>query len=463
MRLFELFLDEARGPKELIGHRGALTWITQNIRSDQYGQYGVTLTMINKLGVNPKSTYNTPVGIYFYPLSFYVELIKRGEVPPFPENPNFIQIFRITANPENVLNLDTMSEQDFRGYIRDIKSKFAKFAAAIPETSVYVEQGRAATDELMDELVEDSIGGSRVNTPAGRFWYVMWRLSKDIFNIPWERKKPRQEYSQALRSPVVWNWLSRQLGISVYLDSKGIIHQNEPEQGVVIDPAAVELVKTLSVSDSRVEVSRPSENPQGLTGALEDTIQRFIKHLQTRRPGFSENQIQVGRKYIKYITYLLKQAGGHRARIEDWKKAYQLAYVVLNSGFGNPETIELSYSLAQNSYLDHYGKFEQQYLNKLNVLRQELDKVKSQGITDRSYIALVNIDSTLNIGNDLFNSQISFGTVNDNRFKSSPQITETKKRYAATTQIYQKLKNDLDLAIGTSKDIIDQKMRNPKG
>lgn len=462
MRLFELFLDEARGPKELIGHRGALTWITQNIRSDQYGQYGVTLTMINKLGVNPKSTYNTPVGIYFYPLSFYVDLVKRGEAPPFPEKPNFIQIFRITADSARVLNLDNMTEKDFREYIREIKTRFAKFAAAIPETSVYVEQGRAATDELMDELVEDSIGGSRVNTPAGRFWYVMWRLSKDIFNIPWERKKPRQEYSQALRSPVVWNWLSRQLGISVYLDTQGVIHQNEPTQGVVVDPAAISLVHVLSVSDSRVEVVQPSEHPKGLTGALEDTIQRFIKHLQTRHPGFSENQIQVGRKYIKYVTYLLKQAGGHRARIEDWKKAYQLAYAVLNSGFGNPETIELSYSLAQNSYLGYYSKVEQQYLNKLNVLRQELNKVKSQGITDRSYIALVDIDSTLNTGTDLFKSQVSF-RVKDNRFESSPQIMEAKKRQAAALQEYEQLKDDVDSAIRTSRDIIDQKMRNPKG
>lgn len=463
MRLFELFLDEAQSNKELIGHRGALEWITQNVPKDQYAQYGITLTMINKLGVNPRSTYNTPLGIYFYPLSFYVNLIKRGEVPDFPENPNFIQIFRITTDPTRVLNLDDMTEKDFRGYIREIKSRFEEFARAIPEAGGYIEQGRAATDELMNDLVEESIGGSRVNTPAGRFWYVMWKLSKDIFNIPWERKKPRQEYSQALRSPVVWNWLSRRLGISVYLDTKGIIHNNEPQQGVAIDPAAIELVKTLSVGDTRVEVVKPTEHSQGLTGALEDTIQRFIKHLQTRRPGFSENQIQVGRKYIKYITYLLKQAGGHRARIEDWKKAYQLAYVILNSGFGNPETIELSYSLAQNSYLDHYGKFEQQYLNKLNVLRQELDKVKSQGITDQSYIALVNIDSTLKIGTDLFKSQVSLSTMRDNRFESSLQVMETKKRLAATLQVYQQLENDLGLAIDTSKNIIDQKMRNPKG
>lgn len=463
MRLFELFLDEAQPNKELVGHRGALEWINQNVPKDQYSQYGVTLTMINKLGINPRSTYNTPLGIYFYPLSFYVDLVKQGEAPPFPEKPNFIQIFRITADPSQVLNLDTMTEKDFRGYIREIKSRFEEFARAIPEAESRLDDGREYTDDLMDSIVDDSMGAARVQTPAGRFWYVLWDLSRTVFNIPWERKKQRNEVYQAQRSITIWNWLSRQLGIAVYFDTQGVIHENEPTQGVVMDPAAIELVKTLSVGDSRVEVVKSSDHPQGLTGALEDTIQRFIKHLQTRRPGFSENQIQVGRKYIKYVTYLLKQAGGHRARIEDWKKAYQLAYAVLNSGFGNPETIELSYSLSQNSYLDYYSKVEQQYLNKLNVLRQELNKVKSQDITDRSYIALVNIDSTLKISTDLFKSQTSFRTISDNRFESSSQVVEAKKRQVAALQAYEQLKDDLDSAIDTSRDIIDQKMRNPKG
>lgn len=461
MRLFELFLDEAQPHKELVGHRGALEWINQNVPADQYAQYGVTLTMINKLGVNPRSTYNTPLGIYFYPLNFYVDLVKRGEAPPFPENPKFIQIFRITADPSQVLNLDTMTEKDFRGYIREIKSRFEEFARAIPEAESRLDDGREGTDNLMDSIVDDSMGAARVQTPAGRFWYVLWDLSRTVFNIPWERKKQRNEVYQAQRSATIWNWLSRQLGIAVYLDTQGVIHENEPTQGVVMDPAAVELVKTLSVGDSRVEVAKPSEHPQGLTGALESTIQRFINHLQTPRPGFSENQIQVGRKYIKYITYLLKQSGGHQARIKDWKKAYQLAYVILNSGFGNPETIELSYSLAQNSYLDHYNKIEKEYLNKISALRQELDKVKSQGITDRSYIALVNIDSTLNTGTDLFRSRASF-RVKDNRFESSPQVKEAEKRQAVALRAYKQLKDDLDSAISTSRDITDQKMRNPK-
>ena len=41
--------------------------------------YGVTLTQLPKLGVNPQSKYNTPLAICFYPADYYLKKKRNGE------------------------------------------------------------------------------------------------------------------------------------------------------------------------------------------------------------------------------------------------------------------------------------------------------------------------------------------------------------------------------------------------
>jgi hypothetical protein len=56
----------------------------------------------------------------------------------------------------------------------------------------------------------------------------------------------RQNAGVASRSAVIWNRLIRILRIDVIVDhGSGIIHENEPNQGVVLNPRAIELIKTI--------------------------------------------------------------------------------------------------------------------------------------------------------------------------------------------------------------------------
>jgi hypothetical protein len=65
------------------------------------------MTDLPKVGVNPGSTYNTPLGIYFYPADYYV--VVRGRVP-FQADANYINILQLTTNKILYLNqMDTTS------------------------------------------------------------------------------------------------------------------------------------------------------------------------------------------------------------------------------------------------------------------------------------------------------------------------------------------------------------------
>ena len=450
MRLFELFLDEKRGPKELIGYRGSLEWIKQNITPDQYGQYGVSLTMINKLGVNPRSTYNTPLGIYFYPLSFYVNEVQQGQRMPYPEDPKYIQIFRIKPESGTVLDLDKMTDKTVRGYVRLLRSKIPQINATVPEFAEYIKD--VDIDQVIDDIVSDAPAAALVRTPGGQFWYILYKLSTEVLNVPYLRKKSRRTHSQAQRSPVLWNWLSRLLGISAYVDSRGVIHENEPDQGVVVDPAAIELVKTLSVEDTRIEVDQPETNPRGLQGTLEKTAEQFRSHFTNRhfRTALTKGDAFVGRKILNYLSFILKRSGGHQARIQDWELAYDVAYKVLHSGYAHPEVIGMSYSMAQNSYFDHSNRTQAEYLTKIDRIRKRTEKLRSEAATVGSFdplIKLVDLSSQLTRVTDEFKRKNSIRSINDDRFKTSPQVSAALKQQEEAVRTGVQLKDSINALI----------------
>lgn len=65
---------------------------------------------LDKLGINPQSKYDTPVGIYGYPLSALYEKIKTNNLP-FASNRRYLHVFKITGNVV-FINKDGRTEQD---------------------------------------------------------------------------------------------------------------------------------------------------------------------------------------------------------------------------------------------------------------------------------------------------------------------------------------------------------------
>lgn len=166
----------------------------------------VSFTSVDKLGINPKSKYDTPLGIYAYPLSYVLREIGEYDSPkhvlPFAGDAPFVNVF--TVESESVKNLADIDTGEFRTYTGKLKLAFPEHAS------------------FVDSAIKSSEHQALNMSGAGRLWYVTKVLAE------------RLSKGTSTKPPVMWNKIFRTIGIDgmVDADGDGIIHHNEPTQAV---------------------------------------------------------------------------------------------------------------------------------------------------------------------------------------------------------------------------------------
>ena len=202
-------IDEARSHPELNKSSTPLEQIKQfynnaNSKIDRnVTNLFISLTLLDKLGINPQSHYNTPLGIYSYSVDYVLSKVTTNLTAlPFVGDSPFISIFKVSS-PASVIVLNTMTTGDLYHYMSEI-NKMPQYAPHIPNDA--------------------EINKARVKTPGGVFWYITMKTAQGVA-------------THSSRSiPVVWNGLLRKLGILGCVDTgDGIIHQSEPAQAVFFD------------------------------------------------------------------------------------------------------------------------------------------------------------------------------------------------------------------------------------
>lgn len=116
------FLNEARKNPEL-NPRTSVTDQLIAIR-DNYKDSAnifVSFTEKHKLGINPKSSFQTPLGIYSYPIDFVIRAHKYDQIPWAGGSP-YLQVFSI---PDR----DTVWELNNAAQSAEIKNKLASIGA----------------------------------------------------------------------------------------------------------------------------------------------------------------------------------------------------------------------------------------------------------------------------------------------------------------------------------------------
>lgn len=173
----------------------------------------VSFTSIEKLGINPTSRYNTPLGIYCYP-SLYVfkRTIKNGKDVamgslPFAGNEPNVNIFSVNGN---MLLINKMSQDEYDRYLSSlrqlVRSKY-KDSISIEEFDGFCEEAR--------------MKAQRYRHTGGRFWYIIMMVASTLGT------------NRGIKSSIMWNKLFREIGIDGVIDNgAGIIHPSEPTQGV---------------------------------------------------------------------------------------------------------------------------------------------------------------------------------------------------------------------------------------
>ena len=207
------------------GKYDLINYAEDNI-SDQ-DNWAVSMTVEPKLGINPQVgiSEDTPKGIYFYPLRYFMQMTERKESLPWGDNMPYMQLFQYDRSGE-------MTQQ-----------------TQVDPDQLHQALRQYCPEEIIQQVIDepDSLYD---NTP---YWFIydcLSRLGKgDETNI------------------VRWNKVLRDLGFtSVFDPGRGWIAIGEPTQGVILDPRIIKQHKMFSNRNPTLQYRR--YDMQGLADAI---------------------------------------------------------------------------------------------------------------------------------------------------------------------------------------------------
>ena len=205
------------------GKYDLINWAEDNITDRE--NWAVSMTNVPKLGVNPRPAVSedTPKGIYFYPLQYFMKMADRDEELPWGDNMPYMQLFQYDRSGEMT---------------RETKVDPAKLKQAIlPYCSEEIIQ------QAIDEPEYDG-------TP---FWFIYDCLTR------------LEAYDET--TIIRWNKILRVLGFtSVYDPGHGWIAHGEPTQGVILDPRIIKQHKMFDNRNPTMQHSR--YDIQGLANSI---------------------------------------------------------------------------------------------------------------------------------------------------------------------------------------------------
>ena len=247
----------------------------------------ISFTTVDKLGINPGSKYQTPLGIYSYPADYVQRETENGQwmrALPFAGKSDYANLFRATDS-DKIVNLDNMPALEARGYYKKLSEIWVKLSGSDWKTSVDQVE-KIINDAPLMALFPDYVGG--------RFWYITMTVAGMIAD------------KTGRKVPVVWNKVFRDLGIDGCIDrGVGIIHTNEPNQAVFFSIDAIQDVKRVYNKWSPEEV----EMGVGKGNEYKKKVQNLAGYISTMNVDQILNAFATGR-FDPHAINLIKVPGG---------------------------------------------------------------------------------------------------------------------------------------------------------
>jgi hypothetical protein len=193
----------------------------------------ISYTAIDKIGVNPHSSesFNTPIGIYCYPLKEMWADVENNSVPFEGNDPaKFVWVIK-SKSP-----LQDLGKSKYTS--KDLDKDLAKLLKV------------SDSKELLSQIFIDGEKGSYVKTPGGIFWNITRIIAANTILS--------KSYVKGSSAMMRWGHLLRWLGYSGFVDRDGdkIIHRNEPIQAVMLSKNAFTVVnKVLNKRYTKTDAS----------------------------------------------------------------------------------------------------------------------------------------------------------------------------------------------------------------
>lgn len=226
----------------------------------------ISFTVINKLGLNPVNRFDTPTGIYSYPLAvvwkkYNIDEHKTMRVLPFATNRKYIQIFRRDDAGRFVDGLENYDDIDLDNDLSILRRIYKN----------------------KDDVIKHAIKTAYGDTYFGKFWNVT-RLLAD--------KKPNE-----------WASILRRLGYSGFDDSTGtgLIHHKEPYQAVFLKKSGIKHIGTI------LNVATAENKPDKFDNSR-DAIRHLLHVSKGRSRKVERRLIQHGnyRDMFSYARFIIK-------------------------------------------------------------------------------------------------------------------------------------------------------------
>ena len=162
---------------------------------------------VPKMGINPKSMWSDPKGVYFYPTDWLLSGPERvRNLNQYGMDYPFYYICDLNLNDPNGIDLGTMTWEQVE---------------AIAKRNGWFEQMQEFRQLPPEEQKTKLFSYSRPDLPGSFFWHFIDRMVKDG-KITWTKAYKGVSY---IRDP----------GLS-------IIHSNEPNQVLVLDPKIIKII-----------------------------------------------------------------------------------------------------------------------------------------------------------------------------------------------------------------------------
>jgi hypothetical protein len=207
----------------------------------------ISMTGLPKLGINPLSKYNTPLGIYCYPLQYVWDIYDIDKNKsliklPFVSNAKYIQVFEWNGKGK-FIDVHDYTEQDLSN---DMKIIFKDISPA------------RYTEEILP-MIGKAFSKAYSKQPASRLFSLINILSgEDEKTVSVPRRKLGTEmdkyqeidYHQYSPSGRKFGNILRKLGYAGMVDyGDGIIHSNEPTQAFFLSMEYINHLDTILNKD----------------------------------------------------------------------------------------------------------------------------------------------------------------------------------------------------------------------
>ena len=380
----------------------------------------VSLTEIDKLGINPTSPYDsTPLGIYAYPIEYAVGQVgldknlyysDEGEGLPFAGELPYANLFNATGN---IINVATMT---------DAEANKLYIALSKWYTTHSTFDQREAIDRLKQHIEDAKENAYRREAAGGRFWFVTFEAACDIV------KQTNQS------RPIVWNQLFRGIGVDGVIDydpknktGLEIIHFEQPTQAVFFSIKSITNVKRIlnkySPNDVKTRIS------QGKKHKPKHTQFRSLSYEEQRAAIIADpTNIQYAKRHDVALQLLAIEQDPNVFFYHIQWPTYD-AFVKVLSLSNNDNS--LVYRLKQNSKLSHM-------------------MLKTEGNPNLQLKAAVHyFDTHVVTGANSFN------------YMSNETIKELLKRYPASIQHFGRPSKDFQLIAINSDYRVYSYIKNP--